>query len=208
MKAYGPGLKGGLLGQRAEFTIDTRGAGGGRLTITMAGPCHVTLQCVDNEDGTCAVFYLPPEHGEYTIAIFFGNSQIPDSPFHPMVQLPLDPSKLTVSGPGLTKGTAGEPCIVNIDCAMAGSGDLSVEAVSDSGAIVKTDVQENEDGSYTVVYVPLTAGVYTLLLKYGGKVVPNFPTKVVVDPPVYKSHVKLTGQGEVIHNIGVFVVMP
>ena len=89
--------------------------------------------------------------------------------------------------------------MVNIDCALAGSGDLSVEAVSDSGAIAKTEVQENEDGSYTVVYVPLTAGVYTLLLKYGGQVVPNFPAEIVVDPAVYKSHVKLTGQGKVVH---------
>ena len=154
---------------------------------------------MDNEDGTCAVFYLPAEHGEYTVRIFFANSQIPGSPFLPVVHLPFNPAKVTVSGPGLTKGKVGEPCMVNIDCALAGSGDLSVEAVSDSGAIAKTEVQENEDGSYTVVYVPLTAGVYTLLLKYGGQVVPNFPAEIVVDPAVYKSHVKLTGQGKVVH---------
>uniref|UniRef100_A0AAR2LTG9 Calponin-homology (CH) domain-containing protein n=1 Tax=Pygocentrus nattereri TaxID=42514 RepID=A0AAR2LTG9_PYGNA len=192
-------LRGGLLGQRAEFTIDTREAGSGRLTVTMEGPCQVTLQCMDNEDGTCAVFYLPAEHGEHTIRIFFDNSQIPGSPFLPVVHLPLDPSKVTVSGPGLTKGKVGEPCMVNIDCALAGSGDLSVEAVSDSGAIAKTEVQENKDGSYTVVYVPLTAGVYTLLLKYGGQVVPIFPAGIVVEPAVYKSHVKLTGQGKITH---------
>ncbi|XP_036446591.1 filamin-A isoform X2 [Colossoma macropomum] len=202
VKAYGPGLRGGLLGQRAEFTIDTRAAGSGRLTVTVEGPCQVTLQCMDNEDGTCAVFYLPAENGEYTIRIFFANSQIPGSPFLPVVHLPLDPSKVTVSGPGLTKGKVGEPCMVNIDCALAGSGDLSVEAVSDSGAIAKTEVLENEDGSYTVVYVPLTAGVYTLLLKYGGQVVPNFPAEIVVDPAVYKSHVKLTGQGDLANAAG------
>ncbi|XP_017568178.2 filamin-B [Pygocentrus nattereri] len=202
VKAYGPGLRGGLLGQRAEFTIDTREAGSGRLTVTMEGPCQVTLQCMDNEDGTCAVFYLPAEHGEHTIRIFFDNSQIPGSPFLPVVHLPLDPSKVTVSGPGLTKGKVGEPCMVNIDCALAGSGDLSVEAVSDSGAIAKTEVQENKDGSYTVVYVPLTAGVYTLLLKYGGQVVPIFPAGIVVEPAVYKSHVKLTGQGDLANAAG------
>ncbi|KAL6482814.1 hypothetical protein MHYP_G00076860 [Metynnis hypsauchen] len=196
VRAYGPGLRGGLLGQFAEFTIDTREAGSGRLTVTMEGPCQVTLQCMDNEDGTCAVFYLPAEHGEYTVRIIFDNSQIPGSPFLPVVHLPLDPSKVTVSGPGLSKGKVGEPCMVNIDCALAGSGDLSVEAVSDSGAIAKTEVQDNKDGSYTVVYVPLTAGVYTLLLKYGGQVVPIFPAGIVVEPAVYKSHVKLTGQGD------------
>uniref|UniRef100_W5L2J5 Filamin B, beta (actin binding protein 278) n=1 Tax=Astyanax mexicanus TaxID=7994 RepID=W5L2J5_ASTMX len=194
VKAYGPGLQGVLLGQQAEFTIDTREAGSGRLTVIIEGPCRVTLHCVDNEDGTCVVFYLPIEHGEYLIRIYFDNSHIPGSPFHPVVQLPLDPSKVVVSGAGLTEGKVGEPCVVNIDCVMAGSGDLSVQAVSDKGVIAETKVLENEDGSYTVVYVPLTAGVYTLLLKYGGKVVPNVPAAVVVDPEVYKSHVKFTGQ--------------
>ncbi|KAL7864739.1 hypothetical protein AOLI_G00161590 [Acnodon oligacanthus] len=202
VRTYGPGLRGGLLGQRAEFTIDAREAGSGRLTVTMEGPCQVTLQCMDNEDGTCAVFYLPAEHGEYTIRILFDNSQIPGSPFLPVVHLPLDPSEVTVSGPGLTKGKVGEPCMVNIDCTLAGSGDLSVEVVSDSGAIAKTEVQENEDGSYTVVYVPLTAGVYTLLLKYGGQVVPIFPAGIVVEPTVYKSHVKITGQGDLANASG------
>uniref|UniRef100_A0A8B9RHE5 Filamin B, beta (actin binding protein 278) n=1 Tax=Astyanax mexicanus TaxID=7994 RepID=A0A8B9RHE5_ASTMX len=201
VKAYGPGLQGVLLGQQAEFTIDTREAGSGRLTVIIEGPCRVTLHCVDNEDGTCVVFYLPIEHGEYLIRIYFDNSHIPGSPFHPVVQLPLDPSKVVVSGAGLTEGKVGEPCVVNIDCVMAGSGDLSVQAVSDKGVIAETKVLENEDGSYTVVYVPLTAGVYTLLLKYGGKVVPNVPAADVVDPAVYKSHVKFTGQGEAITSV-------
>ncbi|XP_022533122.2 filamin-A isoform X2 [Astyanax mexicanus] len=202
VKAYGPGLQGVLLGQQAEFTIDTREAGSGRLTVIIEGPCRVTLHCVDNEDGTCVVFYLPIEHGEYLIRIYFDNSHIPGSPFHPVVQLPLDPSKVVVSGAGLTEGKVGEPCVVNIDCVMAGSGDLSVQAVSDKGVIAETKVLENEDGSYTVVYVPLTAGVYTLLLKYGGKVVPNVPAAVVVDPEVYKSHVKFTGQGDPVNAEG------
>uniref|UniRef100_A0A8B9KXQ4 Filamin B, beta (actin binding protein 278) n=1 Tax=Astyanax mexicanus TaxID=7994 RepID=A0A8B9KXQ4_ASTMX len=160
VKAYGPGLQGVLLGQQAEFTIDTREAGSGRLTVIIEGPCRVTLHCVDNEDGTCVVFYLPIEHGEYLIRIYFDNSHIPGSPFHPVVQLPLDPSKVVVSGAGLTEGKVGEPCVVNIDCVMAGSGDLSVQAVSDKGVIAETKVLENEDGSYTVVYVPLTAGLF------------------------------------------------
>lgn len=196
VRAHGPGLKEGVLGEQAEFIIDTSRAGSGRLAIRVEGPCKVTLKCLDNQDGTCTVFYLPTEHGMYKINVLFDNSHITGSPFEAVIHKPTDPSKVLVTGPGLLQGKVGEPCIVNIDCAMAGSGDLSVQAVSDSGVIVPTEVKENEDGTYTAVYVPLTGGVYTLLLKYGGKVVPNFPAKVVVDPKVYKSHVKVSRQGE------------
>lgn len=54
---------------------------------------------------------------------------------------------------------------------------------------------DNKDGTYTVTYVPLTSGMYTLLLKYGGAAVPGFPTKVKVDPAVDTSEVKVFGPG-------------
>ena len=59
----------------------------------------------------------------------------------------------------------------------------------------KTEVVDNKDGTYTVTYIPLTAGMYTLLLKYGGKTVPGFPAKVMVDPAVDTSKVKVFGPG-------------
>lgn len=59
----------------------------------------------------------------------------------------------------------------------------------------KTAVVDNKDGTYTVTYVPLTSGMYTLLLKYGGKAVPGFPAKVTVDPAVDTSKVKVFGPG-------------
>lgn len=54
---------------------------------------------------------------------------------------------------------------------------------------------DNKDGTYTVTYVPLTAGMYTLLLKYGGKATPGFPAKVMVDPAVDTSRIQVFGPG-------------
>ncbi|XP_043080224.1 filamin-A [Puntigrus tetrazona] len=196
VRAHGPGLKEGFLGEQAEFIIDTRRAGSGRLAIRVDGPCEVPLQCLDNQDGTCTVFYLPTEHGMHKINVLFDNSHITGSPFQAVVQKPTDPSQVLVTDPDLLQGKVGEPCIVNIDCAIAGSGAPSVQAISDSGVIVQTEVKENEDGTYTAVYVPLTSGVYTLLLKYGGKEVPF--RKVMVNPKLYKSHVKVSRQGVVV----------
>lgn len=64
-----------------------------------------------------------------------------------------------------------------------------------AGVQAKTEVLDNKDGTHTVTYVPLTSGMYTLLLKYGGKPVPGFPAKVMVDPAVDTSKVKVFGPG-------------
>ncbi|KAK9529610.1 hypothetical protein VZT92_013690 [Zoarces viviparus] len=207
VKAFGPGLKGGLVGNPAEFSIDTKGAGTGGLGLTVEGPTEAKIECSDNGDGTCSVSYLPTEPGEYLVNILFEEVHIPGSPFKADVQMPFDLSKVVASGSGLKRAKVGETSVVNVDCSRAGPGQLSLEAVPDSspasptgsapasGVKAKTEVLDNKDGTYAVTYVPLTSGMYTLLLKYGGKAVPGFPAKVTVDPAVDTSKVKVFGPG-------------
>lgn len=64
-----------------------------------------------------------------------------------------------------------------------------------AGENAKTEVLDNKDGTYTVTYIPLMSGMYTLLLKYGGKPVSGFPAKVMVDPAIDTSKVKVFGPG-------------
>ncbi|XP_028303701.1 filamin B a isoform X2 [Gouania willdenowi] len=207
VKAFGPGLKGGLVGTPADFTIDTKGAGTGGLGLTVEGPTEAKIECSDNGDGTCSVSYLPTEPGDYLVNILFENVHIPGSPFRADVQMPFDPTKVVASGDGLKRAKVGETSMLNVDCSRAGPGELSLEAALDSpptsptgstprsGSKAKAEVLDHKDGTYTVTYIPLTAGMYTLLLKYGGKVVPGFPAKVTVDPAVDTSRVRVFGPG-------------
>lgn len=81
VRAYGPGLSGGMAGRAAEFVIDTRGAGPGGLGVTVEGPSEAAIQCRDNGDGTCSVAYLPSTSGDYHVNISFNNQPISGSPF-------------------------------------------------------------------------------------------------------------------------------
>uniref|UniRef100_A0A8C6DW88 Filamin B n=1 Tax=Moschus moschiferus TaxID=68415 RepID=A0A8C6DW88_MOSMO len=195
VKAHGPGLKGGLVGKPAEFTIDTKGAGTGGLGLTVEGPCEAKIECSDNGDGTCSVSYLPTKPGEYFVNILFEEVHIPGSPFKADIEMPFDPSKVVASGPGLEHGKVGEAGLLSVDCSEAGPGALGLEAVSDSGAKAEVCIENNKDGTYAVTYVPLTAGMYTLTMKYGGELVPHFPTRVKVEPAVDTSRVKVFGPG-------------
>ncbi|XP_063147804.1 filamin-B isoform X4 [Candoia aspera] len=195
VRAYGPGLQEGLVGKPAEFTIDTKGAGTGGLGLTVEGPCEAKIECSDNGDGTCSVSYLPTKPGEYLVNILFEEVHIPGSPFKADIEMPFDVSKVIATGPGLQQGKVGEAGLLNVDCSKAGPGKLDMEAVSDSGSKADVEVKDNKDGTYTVTYVPLNAGMHTLKMKYGGEVVPNFPTHVKVDPAVDTSKVQVFGPG-------------
>ncbi|KAI2665485.1 Filamin-C [Labeo rohita] len=195
VRAYGPGLKGGIVGKPAPFAIDTKGAGTGGLGLTVEGPCEAKIECQDNGDGSCSVSYLPTEPGEYSINILFADAHIPGSPFKAMVQSVFDPSKVTASGPGLERGKVNEASSFTVDCSKAGEAELTIEIISDSGAQAEVHVQNNSDGTYSITYIPPFHGMYTITIKYGGHAVPKFPARVQVDPALDTSGIKVYGPG-------------
>ncbi|KAF6772453.1 hypothetical protein AHF37_07036, partial [Paragonimus kellicotti] len=79
--AYGPGLSYGRAGELADFTLVTKEAGAGGLSLSVEGPSKAEIQCNDNKNGTCSVSYLPLVPGDYTISIKFMERHIPGSPF-------------------------------------------------------------------------------------------------------------------------------
>ncbi|XP_035472180.2 filamin-C isoform X4 [Scophthalmus maximus] len=195
VRAYGPGLQGGVVGKPAPFAIDTKGAGTGGLGLTVEGPCEAKIECQDNGDGSCSVSYLPTEPGEYAINILFADQHIPSSPFKAVVQSVFDPTKVTASGPGLERGKVNEDGSFTVDCSKAGEAELTIEIISDSGSKAEVHVQNNSDGTYSITYIPQFHGMYTITIKYGGHAVPQFPIRLQVDPAVDTSGVKVYGPG-------------
>ncbi|XP_027898777.1 filamin-C-like isoform X1 [Xiphophorus couchianus] len=195
VRAFGPGLQGGIVGKPAPFTIDTKGAGAGGLGLTVEGPCEAKIECQDNGDGTCSVAYLPTEAGEYAINILYAERHIPGSPFKAAVRPAFDPSKVTASGPGLEKAKAGEPAAFTVDCTRAGDAELTIEIVSETGVKAEVHIQKTSEGTFSVTYIPSFHGTHTITIKYGGHAIPYFPKVLQVEPSVDTSGVHVYGPG-------------
>lgn len=99
------------------------------------------------------------------------------------------------SGPGLERAKVGEKGEFFVDCTNAGPADLTIEIISDSGTEAEVHIQDNGDGTYTITYIPLYPGSYTLTIRYGGQDVPNFPARLTVEPAVDASGVHVFGPG-------------
>ncbi|EDW59138.2 filamin-A isoform X2 [Drosophila virilis] len=199
-KAYGPGLEKGLTNQKNKFTVETKGAGKGGLSLAIEGPSEAKMTCTDNRDGSCDVDYLATDPGEYDITIRFADKHIPGSPFRVLVEETVDPSKVKVYGPGIEHGQVREsvPTVFNVDVGEAGPGRIAVKLTNSEGIPVDNlSVEDKGNCIYAVHYVPPKAGsVLTCQVKFADVEVPCSPFVMTVFPKSEATKVTVKGVNE------------
>lgn len=82
VRVAGPGL-GPIVptGKSTSILIDATKAGFGNIDVFVDGPTRTPIHCIDNEDGTCSMHYVPCVSGIYWIRVLFDNNNVPGSPF-------------------------------------------------------------------------------------------------------------------------------
>lgn len=85
--AYGPGLEPTVrVGDKGEFTVETKNAGIGTLTVRVHGvKGKFKIEANPKSDSnprTLLAHYAPQEAGDYIIAIRWSGVHVPNSPFH------------------------------------------------------------------------------------------------------------------------------
>lgn len=130
IKAYGPGLKGGIVHKPARFTVDTCGETGA-LGFSIMGPSQAKINVKDNGDGSADVDYIPSAVGEHAIHILCNKEDIPGSPYMAEIIPSTDyfPDKVKAFGPGLENGVnPKEVTHFTIDASDAGDAPLEVHS--------------------------------------------------------------------------------
>ncbi|XP_050067856.1 filamin-A isoform X4 [Anopheles maculipalpis] len=195
-RAYGPGLERALTDKLATFTVETRGAGAGGLSLAIEGPSEAKMSCTDNRDGSCDVEYMPTEPGEYDVTIRYADKHIPGSPFRVVVNESTRPEKVKVYGPGIEHGQVyeGMPAQFFIDCGAAGPGKIGVTLSSSEGKPITAEVQDKGDGVYGVTYVaPKEGSVITANVRFADQHVSCSPFVMTVAPAPNDVPVKVYG---------------
>ncbi|TPP66480.1 Filamin-A [Fasciola gigantica] len=199
VRAYGPGLEGGMTHELQRFTVDLDGAGQGALGLALEGPADAQIQCHDNKDGTCTVDYLPTKAGTYDVFVKFNDMNIPGSPFAVPIKDKVDPSRVRCYGPGLEPrgARAQQPATFTVDASQAGDAPIHVATVDRLGRSTPAHVvpRPGQPNIYDVTYVPATEGPCQIEVRQGQSHVARSPFTQHVLPAYEPQRVRVTGEG-------------
>ncbi|VVD00354.1 unnamed protein product [Leptidea sinapis] len=149
VKVSGSALKEGKTHADNTFTVETKNAGYGGLSLSIEGPSKAEIQCADSKDGVLAISYKPTEPGYYIINLKFADHHVEGSPF-----------TVKVTGEGSNRQRE------KIQRQRITSFDLAATVTSPGGISEDAEIQEVEDGLYSVHFVPKELGVHTVSVKY------------------------------------------
>ncbi|GAM19523.1 hypothetical protein SAMD00019534_026980 [Acytostelium subglobosum LB1] len=192
--AYGPGLEGGFVNQRGDFTIKAMNyygeplANGGEnfaVTVTGANGAQIPVHLVDKANGTYEGNYTSAEPQDIVIHIKLDGVDIKNSPFHVKID-GADHNESNAYGPGLEGAKVGVPAPFKIqgrnkagEPMTRGGDDFTVKVTGPEGN-VPANVHDNGDGSYDVVYNPTKGGDHTVEVFLRGTPLAQGPVPVRV----------------------------
>ncbi|CAN0019941.1 unnamed protein product [Bubo scandiacus] len=167
VRAWGPGLEGGVVGKSADFVVEAIGTEVGTLGFSIEGPSQARI-----EDSPFIAHILPAP---------------PDS----------WPEKVKAFGPGLEPSgcIVDRPAEFTIDARGAGKGPLKLYAQDAEGFPIDIKVKDNGDGTFHCVYVPTKAIKHTIIVTWGGVNTPRSPFRVLVGEGSHPGRVKVYGPG-------------
>jgi filamin len=171
--AYGPGLTHGVTGEPALFSISTKGAGAGGLSMAVEGPSKAEINYKDNKDGTVSVSYLPTAPGEYKISVRFGDKNIKGSPFF---------AKVTGEGRKRNQISVGSCSEVTFPGKISDNDlrSLNASIQAPSGLEEPCFLKRMPSGNIGISFTPRESGEHVVSVKRLGKHINNSPFKVVV----------------------------
>lgn len=181
---HGPGLSGGDVNDWLKFFV-TPGvaAGPGPLKMQMGGPCKPEMVVDDPVEEGFPCTYRVTFPGEYSLYIFWGEDEIPGSPFTFEITgeaPPVDATKCTASGAGLSSGVVGEVGVFTVKVEDgAGPGPLAVQ-ISGPHPPQPINLSNKENGVMEVTYNPVAPGEYLVYVTWGELPIPGSPFKVTI----------------------------
>lgn len=169
--AHGPGLARGIAGEPANFTIYTKDAGTGGLSVAVEGPSKAEINCHNNKDGTVAVNYLPAAPGEYKIIVKFAGNHIAGSPFT---------AKITGEGRKRNQISVGHSSEISLKIQEKDTKNLNASIVSPSGLEEPCFLKTLPNGHLGISFTPREAGEHLVNVKRTGNHIQGSPFKINV----------------------------
>lgn len=158
-----------------------------QVTVTAPSGREFPVHLDVLQPGEMDVEFITPEVGEHVIEVRLQGRPLPGSPFRSHA---FDATKIRVGD--VPDGVVGHPVEFEIDGAEAGSGNLEIMV---NGDHVTSHVKPLGGHRFLASFVPRTATVHTVEMKFNGEKVPGSPWKCEVREVPKRGPVSVRGQG-------------
>ena len=213
VKAYGPGLEDGFVGQEGNFVVETVNAGQGLLDVQVGGPMgafKVNMRQHPDNDRTILIHYNPAVPGSYSVSVTWSGVHVPGSPFTANISKQViikppaksTPPKADVSWLSIPKPISelfvGSPTEVVVKADRApqeGEGELAAYLQSSKNDIIHAAVSNGEDHSYLCKVDEPPIGKYLMHILWAGEHITGSPLKIKVMPTSKPENVRAYGPG-------------
>uniref|UniRef100_A0A0K0FW42 Actin-binding cytoskeleton protein filamin n=1 Tax=Strongyloides venezuelensis TaxID=75913 RepID=A0A0K0FW42_STRVS len=167
------------------FTIDTKNAGFGGISLSLLGPTKAPIICKENKDGIVKFAYNPSEPGVYILSAKFADEHITGSPFS---------INVTGASGGQIRTTLTEKidavpmCMENSKCTMyitlvnANPMDITAKLLHPDGKSDDVVVRQAQDSLYQINFDTKKEGMYALSIFYKDNHIRGSPYQYTVGP--------------------------
>ena len=198
VRLTGQGLVSAVCGEDNHFTIDgSTSSETGRPEVSITGGLKadipVRLRPVGNN--IFAATYSPRAPGTYLLNVLWSGRQVKGCPLKIMAEAGGVNKSVVCSGDGLRFGTLGKDIRSFIDTRKAGPGELSLHCVGPTNKTAYCELNDHQDGTFTLNLKPQEAGKHMLSVRYGGVHVNGSPFTVRVAGAPDPSKVRVYGPG-------------
>lgn len=198
VRLTGQGLVSAVCGEDNHFTIDGSSSNeNGRPEVTITGGLKadvpVRLRPVGNN--IFAATYSPKTAGTYLLNVLWSGRQVKGCPLKITAESGGVNKSVICSGDGLRVGTLGKDIKSFIDTRKAGPGELSLHCVGPTNKTAYCELNDHQDGTFTLNLKPQEPGKHALSVRYGGVHVHGSPFTVRVAGAPDPSRVRVYGPG-------------
>ena len=187
-RMYGPALEPNamlMIGKPMDFSVDTKKAGVGQLSVRAVGPGGVQARVYvakTERRGEYDIRLDPIKAGKYRTSVKWSGSHIPGSPFILKIFPGADASKCKAYGPGLENGLVGNPSFFTIETRNAGAGTLKVRlhGVRNAFKVDIKPVNPQDVRTLKANYDPQKPGEYLVTIKWSDNHIPGSPFRVKI----------------------------
>lgn len=172
-----------VIDQEAAIVLDSSDAGKGTVQARLRKEDEGAVAIQNNDDGTVTVSVTPYKGSELKLELLYNNELLTHcAVVVPLVDAANEASKGRLRGSGVYNASNLQRSVFTVTGLPPGLLDIDALAISITGIgnEAEVDLSENEDGTYTVEYVPPKAGAYLIHVHCYGVPIPGSPFKLTV----------------------------